>query len=256
MEMPSVMPENAACAIPDDALGCAAVVKPRILVVDDEPSILENTLYALEMDGFSPLGCGTGADALAALAENEFSLVILDVGLPDTNGFELCKEIRREQKIPIIFLTARDGEVDRIVGLEIGADDYVTKPFSPRELSARVKAVLRRCEPANGDSGEDPSRARFPFVVDDERVQISYFKQTLTLSSTEFRLLRVFCKHPGRVFSRTQLMEIAWDEPEAAMERTVDAHVKSVRAKLKAVNDELEAIETHRGIGYSLREIW
>jgi two-component system catabolic regulation response regulator CreB len=250
----------AACVPVGTCVGFADTMKPKILVVDDEPSILDNTVYALEMDGFEPTGCATGDAAMAALEEGDFALVVLDVGLPDTNGFELCKRIRARWDVPVIFLTARDGEVDRIVGLEIGADDYVTKPFSPRELSARVKAVLRRCG-GNGNGGakvEAPLAAvgGLPFRVDDERVQITYFGKILALSSTEFRLLRVFCKHPGRVYSRAQLMEIAWEEPEAAMERTVDAHVKSVRAKMKAVNDSVEAIETHRGMGYSLKENW
>lgn len=253
--------EFAACVPIGACLGFADAMKPKILVVDDEPSILDNTLYALERDGFEPTGCATGEAAMAAIEDGGFALVVLDVGLPDTNGFELCKRIRARSDVPVIFLTARDGEVDRIVGLEIGADDYVTKPFSPRELSARVKAVLRRCGGnGNGESkAEEAATARkpgFPFKVDDERVQISYFGKVLPLSSTEFRLLRVFCKHPGRVYSRSQLMDIAWDEPEAAMERTVDAHVKSVRAKMKAVNDAVEAIGTHRGMGYSLKENW
>lgn len=230
-------------------------MKPRILVVEDEPSILENTLYALELDGFSPLGCGTGEEALAALEEETFALVVLDVGLPDTSGFDLCKEIRAKMAIPVIFLTARDGEVDRIVGLEIGADDYVTKPFSPRELSARIKAVLRRCQPA-GKTADAAAQGNLPFVIDEERFQISYFGHLLSLSSTEYRLLWALCQHPGRVYTRSQLMDVAWDEPEAAMERTVDAHVKSLRAKIKLARADMEAIETHRGIGYSLREYW
>ncbi len=252
--------EIPACVPGGTRVGCMESMKAKILVVDDEPSILDNTLYALEMDGFEPTGCTTGDAALAAIEEGDFALVVLDVGLPDTNGFELCKRIRACWEVPVIFLTARDGEVDRIVGLEIGADDYVTKPFSPRELSARVKAVLRRCG-GNGGNGEAASESPpvvsgFPFRVDDERIQITYFGNVLALSSTEFRLLRVFCKHPGRVYSRSQLMDIAWEEPEAAMERTVDAHVKSVRAKMKAVKDSVEAIETHRGMGYSLKENW
>ena len=188
--------------------------------------------------------------------EGDIELVVLDVGLPDTTGFELCKEIRASSQIPIIFLTARDAELDRIVGLEIGADDYVVKPFSPRELSARVKAVLRRynhgVESAGVASDEEPPDV--PFEIDEKRLQIRYFGSSPSFSSTEFRLLRTLCEHPGRVFSRTQLMEAAWEEPDAAMERTVDAHIKSIRAKLRTVREEPDPIETHRGLGYSLRE--
>ncbi len=227
-------------------------MKPRILVVEDEPSILDNIVYSLETDGFSPVGCGTGSEALAALARESFALIVLDVGLPDTLGFELCKEIRKTSNVPLIFLTARGGEVDRVVGLEIGGDDYMIKPFSPRELSARVKAVLRRFEshpPAAAPAGNQRLR------IDDNRAQIFFFDQPLTLSGTEFRLLRALGRQPGRVFSREQLMQEAWHDPGAALERTVDAHIKSLRAKLNEIRPDLDPIETHRGFGYSLREL-
>jgi two-component system catabolic regulation response regulator CreB len=232
-------------------------MKSRILVVEDEPSILDNILYSLETEGFEPRGCATAGEARQALAEGNFALVVLDVGLPDLLGFEFCKEIRKQSDVPIIFLTARSSEVDRIVGLEIGGDDYLVKPFSPRELSARVKAVLRRQQRASEPdtpaiaSAEDSTA---PFRIDEERAQITFHGQRLVLSGTEFRLLRALCQKPGRVFSRGQLMETAWDDPGAALERTVDAHVKSLRAKLKEVRPEADPIETHRGFGYSLRE--
>ena len=225
-------------------------MKPRILVVEDEPSILDNILYSLETEGFSPHGCATGGDARAALERGPWALVVLDVGLPDTVGFDLCKEIRRTSNLPIIFLTARASEVDRVVGLEIGGDDYMVKPFSPRELCARVKAVLRRVQSAPEKNDASPTA----FRIDVERMQILYHDARLVLSGTEFRLLRAFCEKPGRVFSRAQLMDIAWDDPGAALERTVDAHVKSLRAKLKEARPDADPIETHRGFGYSLRE--
>ena len=232
----------------------AAEMKPRILVVEDEPSILDNILYSLETEGFAPHGCATGGEAHAALKNEAFALVVLDVGLPDTSGFELCKEVRRRSNVPIIFLTARAAEVDRIVGLEIGGDDYVVKPFSPRELSARVKAVLRRFQPAGADAPAANAWDAGPFRINEDRAQIHFSGQRLVLSGTEFRLLRALCRKPGRVFSRGQLMEIAWEDPGAALERTVDAHVKSLRAKLKEACADLDPIETHRGFGYSLRE--
>ncbi len=229
-------------------------MKPRILVVEDEPSILDNITYSLETEGFEPHGCTTGGEARAALQRGPWALVVLDVGLPDILGFDLCREIRRSSNLPIIFLTARAGEVDRVVGLEIGGDDYMVKPFSPRELSARVKAVLRRIQAAPAPAAAAPPATSGPFRIDEERAQIHFSGERLTLSSTEFRLLRALCTQPGRVFSRSQLMDVAWDDPGAALERTVDAHIKSLRAKLKEVRQDVDPIETHRGFGYSLRE--
>jgi two-component system catabolic regulation response regulator CreB len=196
---------------------------------------------------------------LVTFSSEEFALVILDVGLPDTTGFEVCKRLRALRNVPVIFLTARSSEVDRVVGLEIGGDDYVCKPFSPRELTARVRAVLRRFNgsgPPTTSTDDLASTSDRPIRVDEERCQISYFGVVLLLARYEFRLLKTMAKHPGRVFSRTQLMEHASDEPEAAMERTVDAHVKTLRAKMKAVREEVEPIVTHRGMGYSLAEKW
>lgn len=238
----------------------------RILIVEDEPSIADNILYSLESEGFAPCVCTTGADAIARGKSEDFSLVVLDVGLPDMTGFEVCRQLRAARDIPVIFLTARNSEVDRVVGLEIGGDDYLCKPFSPRELTARIRAVLRRSQgstsanpaataPAPG-RGQPVSSSSSPVEVDETRCQVRYFGEALPLSRYEFRLLQTFAKHPGRVFSRAQLMEHASDEPEAAMERTVDAHVKSLRAKMKAVREDVEAIVTHRGLGYSLAEKW
>jgi two-component system catabolic regulation response regulator CreB len=229
-------------------------MKPRILVVEDEPSILDNIAYSLETEGFEPHGCATGGEARAALLRGPWALIVLDVGLPDMVGFDLCREIRRTSNLPIIFLTARAGEIDRVVGLEIGGDDYMVKPFSPRELSARVKAVLRRFHAAPAPPEASPPQPGV-FRIDEERAQIHFTGVRLILSGTEFRLLRALCAQPGRVFSRAQLMDVAWDDPGAALERTVDAHIKSLRAKLKEVSRETDPIETHRGYGYSLREI-
>lgn len=225
-------------------------MKPRILIVEDEPAIADTIQYALETDGFQTVLLTSGQPVLPYLSGEKIDLVILDIGLPDINGLELCKKIRLANNLPIIFLTARSDEIDRVVGLEIGADDYVTKPFSPRELSARVRAVLRRMQ------GTPPaSSSSVPaFHVDDARKRILYFDEVLDLSRYEFRLLKAFIERPGQVFSRDQLMERAWDEPEASMDRTVDAHIKNLRAKLKAVNPEVDPIVTHRGTGYSLKE--
>ena len=225
-------------------------MQPRVLIVEDEPAIADTIQYALETEGFVPVTAPTGQEALAQLAADGIDLVILDIGLPDINGFELCKQIRRTNALPIIFLTARNDEVDRVVGLEIGGDDYVVKPFSPRELTARVKAVLRRTL-AGGGTAVDPQAT---WAVDVARRQICYFGRELALSRTEFDLLHTLIRRPGRVFTRDQLMAAVWDEPLASMDRTVDAHIKNLRTKLKNIRPDIDPIVTHRGTGYALRE--
>jgi two-component system catabolic regulation response regulator CreB len=220
-----------------------------ILVVEDEASIAETIVYALKTEGFEPLWKTTGRDALAVLREQPIALVVLDVGLPDMSGFDVCREIQRWDKVPVIFLTARSGEVDKIVGLELGADDYLAKPFSPRELTSRVRAVLRRSKGAL-------TAVAVPAVWrhDEGRCQISYRGKTLELTRNEYRLLSALLASPGRVFNRDQLMTVAWDDPGAALDRTVDAHIKTIRAKLRTVMPEADPIVTHRGLGYSLKE--
>jgi two-component system catabolic regulation response regulator CreB len=225
------------------------MTRPKIMIVEDEPAIADNIRYSLNTDGFETICFNSGSHVIKHLAREPVDLIILDIGLPDINGFELCKEIRKNYLIPIIFLTARTDEVDRVVGLEIGGDDYMTKPFSPRELSARVKAVLRRMR-----QGTEAAPAGRAFQIDESRKQISFFGTKLGLSRYEYALLRVFIRRPGHVFSREQLMDMVWDEPEASMDRTVDAHIKNIRIKLKAVKPELEPIITHRGMGYSFSE--
>lgn len=225
--------------------------RQMILVVEDEPPIAETIVYALETEGFRPLWKTTSRDALAALVENDIALIVLDVGLPDANGFDFCREIRRQGNVPVIFLTARSSEVDRIVGLEIGGDDYLVKPFSPRELTARVRAVLRR----NPGGAIQPSvAATRAWQHDKARCRVSYRGKALDLTRNEYRLLGALLAQPGRVFSREQLMAAAWDDPGAALDRTVDAHVKTLRAKLREAAPEADPIVTHRGLGYSLRE--
>jgi two-component system, OmpR family, catabolic regulation response regulator CreB len=224
-------------------------MKPRVLIIEDEPAIADNIQYALETEGFETIHMSSGAPVLPFLAGDVVDLIILDIGLPDVSGLELCKQIRSSTFTPIIFLTARADEVDRVVGLEIGADDYVTKPFSPRELSARVKAVLRRTRPHNDSS--PPGQV---FQVNDSKRQISYCGRVLDLSRYEYDILKTFIRRPGHVYSRDQLMDLVWEEPEASLDRTVDAHIKNIRAKMKAIKPEVDPIVTHRGTGYSLRE--
>jgi two-component system catabolic regulation response regulator CreB len=224
--------------------------KPTILVVEDEPAIADTIQYALESEGFQCLRLEGGSEVAEVLDRQPVALVVLDIGLPDTSGIEVCRELRQRHDVPVIFLTARAGEVDRVVGLELGADDYVTKPFSPRELAARVKAVLRRARPTKAE----PGPAGATFALDEERRRITYFGKPLDLSRYEYRLLAVLLKKPGRVYSREQLLELVWDEPEASLDRTVDAHVKNLRAKLRDVRPDVDPIATHRGTGYSLKE--
>jgi two-component system catabolic regulation response regulator CreB len=223
--------------------------KPTILIVDDEPAIRDNIRFVLESEGLATVQLGTGGGVLAMLAERAVDLVVLDVGLPDISGFDLLKEIRKQHTTPVIMLTARNAELDRVLGLEIGADDYVVKPFSPRELTARVKAVLRRVQ---GVAGQ-PGSARALVVVHEKRL-IRYFGQALTLSKYEYEILSFLIARPGQVFTREQLMNGVWEQPEASLDRTVDAHIKNLRAKLRAVRPDLDPIVTHRGSGYSLRE--
>ena len=221
--------------------------KPTILVVEDEPAIADTIQYALESEGFRCLRLETGTEVVEVLDRQPVALVVLDIGLPDLSGIEVCRRIRQRHDVPVIFLTARADEVDRVVGLELGADDYVTKPFSPRELAARVKAVLRRAV----RRGPPPDAT---FTLDEERLQITYFGKPLELSRYEYRLLAVLLKRPGRVYSRDELLDLVWDEPEASLDRTVDAHVKNLRAKLRDVRPDVDPIATHRGTGYSLKE--
>lgn len=231
--------------------------RSRILIVEDEPSIRDLILYPLETEGCDTEWCGTGAEALQRIDAARYDLIILDVGLPDIDGFEICRAIRKRDETPIVFLTARSDEIDRVVGLELGGDDYVTKPFSPRELAARVRAILRRCqrprgEPAAGRSAPESESERFRH--DEVRCTIHYLGIPLELSRCEYRLLLTFLAAPGRVFTRAQLMDAAWDDPESSMERTVDAHIKAIRSKLRLVGDGADPIRTHRGLGYSLVE--
>jgi two-component system catabolic regulation response regulator CreB len=238
---------------------------PRILLVEDEPAIADTLVYALRTEGFAHAWASTGQAALGLLAAESFDLIILDVGLPDANGFDLCRQLRTRLQTPVLFLTARQGEVDRIVGLEIGGDDYVTKPFSPREVTARIRAILRRVAaaaqspaPSPGVQGAVSTKALPPraatWDLDEERQRIRHHGIALELTRNEYRLLRTFLRRPGRIFSREDLLAAAWDEPEASTDRTVDAHVKLLRAKIRTAVPESDPIQTHRGLGYSLRE--
>lgn len=224
---------------------------PRVLLVEDEPAIADTLVYALGTDRFEVTHALTGADGLAAAGEVDFDFAILDIGLPDMSGLDVCRRLREKSSIPVLFLTARDGELDRILGLELGGDDYVTKPFSPREIVARVRAILRRSRPV----GEVPAEvvSSSPLSHDDQAMRIHCHGEPLELTAHEYKLLLVLLGKPGRVYTRDQLLDQAWQDPGAVTDRTIDAHVKSIRAKLRAARAGAEdLIQTRRGLGYVL----
>mgnify|MGYP001810239461 CR=1 FL=1 len=219
----------------------------HILIIEDEPAIAENLVYACHEVGIRSTHCQLGQAGIEIVKTQSVDLVVLDVGLPDMSGFETCKQIRTFSSVPILFLTARNHEIDRIVGLEIGADDYVTKPFSPREVVARISAILRR--------GQHTPTAKIkpsPFQVDEMERRIQFMGQYLALTRYEFLLLKTLIASPQRVYDRAQLMDMVWQNAEDTMERTVDAHIKTLRRKLRAIDPHTKAIITHRGMGYSL----
>ncbi len=223
-----------------------------ILLVEDDRPIADNVILALARENLDCRHVTLAGEGLALLRAGGFDLAILDVGLPDGNGFDLCRTLRGFSDVPVIFLTARSDEIDRVVGLEIGADDYVLKPFSPRELAARVKTILRRSR--NGSVAAPPATAPAFIQVDHERAHIACRGRTLDLSRSEYLILKALAARPEKVFSRAELMDAA-GLAEASLERSVDTHIKSLRAKLAACAPDADPIQTHRGLGYSLARI-
>jgi len=224
----------------------------HILIVEDEPSIADTLLFVLQGEGFNVTWKTLAGDALKLLQTTPIDLVIIDVGLPDITGFEACKQLRKFSNVPVIFLTARGDELDRVVGLEIGADDYVVKPFSPREVAARVKAILKRVIPVPISVQTQPQlEAKSEFHVDQDRLQIFYRSQLLQLTRVEFKLLQTLVEQPQRVFSRDQLLTAIGATAEAGYDRSIDTHIKTLRAKLRLIVADAEPIQTQRGFGYS-----
>ena len=229
----------------------------KVLIVDDEPAIAETLSYALRAEGFMVDCCMLGSEALNRLASDSIDFVVLDVGLPDMTGFDVCRALRRHSDVPVLFLTARADEVDRIVGLELGGDDYVTKPFSPREVASRIRAISRRLHPenrvANGEQthslGQPGKSAKFE--IDPDGLRIAYHGQWLALTRYEYLLLALLLQKPGRILNRAQIMDNVWQDGGDSLERTVDTHIKTLRGKLRGIRDE-DIIVTHRGLGYSL----
>lgn len=221
---------------------------PKVLLVEDEDAIAQTLIYALESEGLTTVWKRLGQDALKELAAGDTDVMILDVGLPDINGFDLCREIRRQSELPILFLTARHGEIDKVLGLELGGDDYVTKPFSPREIVARIKRILKR-------AGSSPFEKKNISVleVNVEHGTATFHGVALKLTRYELLLLGVLRSQPGRIFSRAVLMDAIWTDALDTDDRTVDTHIKTLRAKLRAVKADSDVIQTHRGLGYSLQ---
>ncbi|MGC3964066.1 MAG: two-component system response regulator CreB [Rhodocyclaceae bacterium] len=221
---------------------------PSILIVEDEAPIAETLAYALRAEGYATAHVATGQAALTRLADGDLALAIIDVGLPDISGFELVRRIRASNPIPVMFLTAHADEIDRVLGFEVGADDYVVKPFSPREVAGRVRAILRRAAPAPAAACESSV-----WRHDAPAASIHYHGTLLSLTRYEYLLLTWLIRHPSRVFSREQLLEAVWDGVHDGSDRTVDTHIKTLRAKLRSVAPDDDPIQTHRGMGYSLQ---
>lgn len=222
----------------------------QVLVVDDEARIREVVQYALEREGYRVSSVDDGGAAVDALARGAFDLVVLDVMLPGLDGLEVCRRVRATSKVPILFLSARSDEIDRVLGLELGGDDYLVKPFSPRELVARVKAVLRRAEAAGDDP--EPKKKKLThgaITIDPERHEVACGASRIDLTPTEFGLLAALLERPGVVLSRGQLMQRAYSYDNLVTERTIDTHVRRIRAKFRAIAAD-DPIATVHGVGY------
>ena len=217
----------------------------QVLLVEDEPAIADAVLYALESEGVACVWASTGEAALRHVRDSAPKMVLLDIGLPDINGLDLFRQIRAISNASIVFLTSRSAEIDQVLGLELGADDYITKPFSPRVLSARVRLQLRR------DTTSHFASKTTLFQADEDKRRITLRGQLLDLSRYEYGLLLLLMQNPSRTYSREQLMQLVWASPDESFDRTVDTHIKVLRQKIRAVDASLNPIKTHRGVGYS-----
>ncbi|MCP4768242.1 MAG: two-component system response regulator CreB [Gammaproteobacteria bacterium] len=225
--------------------------KINIALIEDEPAIADAVVYALESEGYAVQWINTGLAGIEYLKADAADLIILDIGLPDINGFEFFRRLREFSQLPVIFLTARNVEIDKVAGLEMGADDYVVKPFSPRELTARVAAVLRRVKTATAfDTISSPKSTASPFSIDEASWIVWFHKVELELTRHEFQILSILVRNPKQIYTREKLLALVWDAPEHRLDRTVDAHIKNIRAKLRAIDSESDPIKTKRGVGY------
>ena len=222
-----------------------------ILLVEDEQAIADTVLWALGAEGWTAAHVTLGRDALQRVAQGGIDLVVLDVGLPDMSGWEVCRQLRLVSAVPVVFLTARNEEVDRVLGLELGGDDWIAKPFSPRELVARVRARLRRPQLATSSAQVAPVDEP-GLVIDTQARRVRHDGRTLDLTRYEYLLLEALAQRPGAILSRAQLMDRIWDSASDSADRTVDTHIKTLRAKLRAAGADERMIRTHRGLGYAL----
>lgn len=228
----------------------------RILLIEDERSIADAVEWSLGKEGFEVVWCPTIAEGLLRL-DDTIRLVLLDVGLPDGSGLDACRTIRARSNASVVFLSARGDEIDRVLGLEIGGDDYIVKPFSPRELVARVRARLRSASVPSQVVEPPPRRAveGTGFEHDTAQRRFLYLGRALPLTAAETRILECLLAHPGRVLARAELVDRALGEDSPSLERTIDAHVKSLRAKLREIDPDSDPIETRRGFGYAARRL-
>ena len=224
----------------------------EVLIVDDEPAIRESLAFALKRDGFGVVEAASLKEARSATADAD--LIVLDLVLPDGNGLDFLRSLRAKSDVPVIVLTSRDEETDRVVGLEMGADDYVLKPFSPREVAARVRAVLRRAAGKSAQSSEETALKAGTLSVDPRTRKAAVASSELALSRTEFNLLAAFLRSPGRVFERSQLLDAVWGSDVVVGDRTVDVHIKALRRKIEEAGGDPRVLETVRGVGYRLRD--
>ena len=225
----------------------------QILIADDDPHIREVIEFALDKAGFRTTSCGDGATALSSVLKSPPDLIVLDVGMPEMDGLEVCREIRKTSDCPILFLSARDEEIDRVLGLEIGGDDYVTKPFSPRELVARVNVILRR---ASGREALEPSDGILEHGIvklEPAKRKASVDKRDLSLTGTEFNILKLLMRRPGVVYSRADILDHAYAPNMHVADRTIDSHVRNLRSKLREAGCG-DAIRTVHGVGFRLAE--
>ncbi len=227
----------------------------KIFIADDEPSVRDSVGYALNQEGFEVTAAEDGTDAEEKLAGDfDFDLLILDIMMPGRSGLDICREVRSRSAVPIIILTAKDAEVDKVVGLEVGADDYVMKPFSVRELLGRVRAQLRRRELDRSPSPEANRIVSGPVTIDLARHVVTVHGRTISLTRSEFQLLRLLAARPGEVFARAQIMEELWQTEFDGDERACDVHISNLRQKIETDAQRPELIQTVRGIGYKFAE--
>ncbi|MEX1219178.1 MAG: response regulator transcription factor [Solirubrobacterales bacterium] len=227
----------------------------KILIADDEPSVRDSVGYALDQEGFDVTPAVDGTDAEAKLAGDfDYDLLILDIMMPGRSGLDICREVRSRSAVPIIILTAKDAEVDKVVGLEVGADDYVTKPFSVREILGRVRAQLRRRELDRSPDREAQRIVSGPVTIDLARHVVAVRGSTVSLTRSEFQLLRLLAARPGEVFSRSKIMEELWQTEFDGDERACDVHISNLRQKVETDPQRPELVLTVRGIGYKFND--